>query len=164
MGKNVFETLVGAVVLFVAIGFIFIAYKGGNIEVPEGKNLVARFERIDGLHVGSDVRMSGLVIGKVINQTLDAKSYEAIVNISIDDKIEIPSDSSAEIIGDGLLGGKFLALVPGGSQENLESGDEIIQTQSSISIEALIGKFVFGGADDKKDNESEDEDDPFAKL
>lgn len=164
MGKNVFETLVGAVVLFVAIGFVVIAYKGGNIEVPEGKNLTARFERIDGLHVGSDVRLSGLVIGKVVKQSLDTKTYEAVVEISVDSKIDIPKNSTAEIISDGLLGNKFLALVPGGDLENLQNGDEITITQSSISIEALIGKFVFGGADDKKDKKSEDDSDPFDKL
>ncbi len=162
MGKNVFETLVGAVVLIVAFGFVVIAYKGGNVDVPDGTTLTARFNRIDGLHVGSDVRMSGLVVGSITKQELDPKTYEAIVTFEIDRNIAIPEDSSAEIIGDGLLGAKMLSLVPGGSFESLKDGGEITITQSSISLEALLGKFVMGSADDKpKEEDQAPVKDPF---
>jgi len=166
MGKNIFETLVGAVVLVVAAGFVFIAYKSGNVATSNGYTITAKFDRIDGLSIGSDVRISGLKVGSVVGQDIDQQSYEAVVKVSIIDKYKLPEDSSAEIVSDGLLGSKYMALVPGGSDNMLKNGDEIKITQSAISIESLIGKYIFGGADEKnkeaKDNEPpKNEDDIF---
>lgn len=160
MAKNIFETLVGALVLCVAIGFIFIALEAGNIHKPkDGISLEARFERIDGLGVGSDVRISGLSVGSVSNATIDPETFRAIVTFTIRNDIKLPDDSTAEIIGDGLLGSKYLALVPGGSDSFYGNGDEIAFTQSAVSIESLIGKFMFGSSDDEEDEEDEDLDD-----
>ena len=156
MARNAFETLIGALVLCVALGFIVIAYKGGNVEKPGGIMLTARFDRIDGLSVGSNVRISGLNVGSVMKQSIDPETFMAIVKITLDDSIKLPNDSSAEIVSDGLLGSKYIALIPGGSDAMFRDGDEIEFTQSSVSIEALIGKFMFGGAneeDSEKDNE-----------
>jgi len=166
MGKNIFETLVGAVVLVVAAGFVFIAYKSGNVATSNGYTITAKFDRIDGLSIGSDVRISGLKVGSVVGQDIDQQSYEAVVKVSIIDKYKLPEDSSAEIVSDGLLGSKYMALVPGGSDNMLKNGDEIKITQSAISIESLIGKYIFGGADEKnkeaKDHEPpKNEDDIF---
>lgn len=153
MAKHIFETIVGAVVLLVAAGFVFLAYHNGNNAPENGTyTLNARFDRVDGLQVGSDVRISGIKVGKIIRQTIDPATFMAIVTFSLDDALKLPADSSAEIIGDGLLGSKFLALVPGSDSEMYKEGDTITYTQSSISLESLIGKFVFGSADkDKKE-------------
>lgn len=166
MGKNIFETLVGALVLAVAVGFVIIAYQSGSVTATDGYELTAKFDRVDGLNVGSDVRVSGLKVGSVVNQHIDPATYLAIVTLTIDDKVKIPKDSIAEIVSNGLLGGKYLALVPGGDEAMFADGEEIRFTQPSISIESLIGKFLFGGSDDGDDaategDSSKDEDDIF---
>ena len=157
MGKNIVETLMGAIVLVVALGFVLIAFKSGNVDEVDGYMLSAKFDRVDGLSIGSDVRISGLSVGKIIDQMIDPLTYQAVVKFEVDDAIKIPKDSSAEIVSDGLLGTKYLALVPGGGEDMFSDGDEVEFTQSSISIESLIGKFMFGGSDDEsKDTGAED--------
>lgn len=148
MAKNIFETLVGAIVLLVAIGFVVIAYRGGTVDKPGGLDLIAKFDRVDGLIPGADVRVSGLAVGTVVEESIDPESYLAVVKISVDDRVKIPEDSSAEILGDGLLGSKYLAIIPGGSDTLLKNGDEITSTQPAISIESLIGKFMGGSVGD----------------
>jgi phospholipid/cholesterol/gamma-HCH transport system substrate-binding protein len=165
MGKNIFETLVGAVVLAVAVSFIFIAYSGGRVKNVDGYMLTAKFDRVDGLNIGSDVRVSGLKVGKVLDQTINPKTFQAVITFAVAEEIKLPKDSSAEIIGDGLLGSKYLALVPGGSQAIFKDGDEIAHTQSAISIESLIAKVMFGASDSNEgkgaDGDAKDEDDIF---
>mgnify|MGYP002631889905 CR=1 FL=1 len=149
MGGNLVETLIGAVVLAVAAGFLFFAYGRADVGAVAGYEVFAKFERVDGLSVGSDVRMSGIKIGTVLKQTLDAKEYLAVVRLSVDPSIKIPEDSSAEVVSDGLLGSKYMSLVAGGADEMIEPGGEIRFTQSSVSLEQLIGKFMFSS--DKAD-------------
>jgi len=149
MGGNLVETLIGAVVLVVAAGFFFFAYGRADVGAVSGYEVIAKFERIDGLSVGSDVRMSGIKIGTVLNQTLDPEDYLAVVRLSIDPSVKLPDDSSAEVVSDGLLGSKYMSLVPGGADEMIEVGGEIRFTQSSVSLEQLIGKFMFSS--DKKE-------------
>lgn len=152
MQRNVIETVMGAVVLMVAAGFTYIAYQSGNVATANGYVLSAKFDRVDGLVVGSDVRISGLKVGSVVKQHIDPESYLAVVTVNVDDTVRLPKDSSAEIVSDGLLGNKYLALVPGGAEDMLENEDEIQFTQSSVNLEQLLGKVVFGSADDDKDN------------
>jgi len=149
MGGNLVETLIGAVVLAVAAGFLFFAYGRADVGAVAGYEVFAKFERVDGLSVGSDVRMSGIKIGTVLEQTLDAVEYLAVVRLSVDPSIQIPDDSSAAVVSDGLLGSKYMSLVPGGADEMIEAGGEIRFTQSSVSLEQLIGKFMFSS--DKAD-------------
>lgn len=176
MGRTVFETIMGAVVLLVATGFIYIAYSSGNVKATaDGYNLQAKFDRADGLVLGTDVRVSGIKVGAVAKQEIDPKTYMAVVTMNVDKKIQLPEDSSAEIVGDGLLGSKYIAIVPGGAEKMIPENGEIKFTQSSVSLEQLIGKFVFGAAEDDegkdpKDNKntgessSKDEDDVFGGI
>lgn len=149
MGNNIVETIIGAVVLAFAAIFLIFAYRtadlggGGN-----GLNLVAKFDQVDGLQVGSDVRMSGIKVGTVTSQTLDTESFRAVIGISIDDKIKLPDDSAAKIASESLLGGSYLDLEPGGSEDILASGQEITYTQSSVSLMDLIGQAIFSANSD----------------
>jgi phospholipid/cholesterol/gamma-HCH transport system substrate-binding protein len=145
MSRNIIETLLGAVVLVVAVAFLAYAYTASDIGDRGGYQLVAKFDRVDGLEVGGDVRISGIRVGRVVSQRLDPVSYRAEVRFSVADGIEIPADSSAAIVSTSLLGGKYLALTPGADDEMLGQGGEITFTQSSISLEELIGQFVFDG-------------------
>src|SRR3546814_1831500 len=101
---------------------------------------MAKFDRIDGIEAGSDVRMSGIKIGTVTRQELDPESYLAVVHMEVDPRVKLPDDSSAEITSAGLLGSRYLALVPGGSERMLPPGGQIRFTQSAVSLEQLIGK------------------------
>jgi phospholipid/cholesterol/gamma-HCH transport system substrate-binding protein len=137
------ELLTGAVILLVAVGFLGYAVAHSGRTAASGYDLKAKFDHIDGLTVGSDVRMAGVKVGSVSNTKLDPESYLAVVTLSVQDNVKLPKDSSAEVTSDGLLGGKFLSLTPGGDTAMLPPGGTITITQSSVSLEQLLGKFIF---------------------
>jgi phospholipid/cholesterol/gamma-HCH transport system substrate-binding protein len=143
MARNLLETLLGAVVLIVAIGFLLFAYNTSQVDRNGGYELIARFDKVDGLERGSDVRISGIKVGSVIDQSLDSETYRAEVRFSLREDIQLPADTSAAVVSNGLLGGKYLALVPGGDIEMLEAGDEVTLTQSAVNLEDLIGHMIF---------------------
>jgi phospholipid/cholesterol/gamma-HCH transport system substrate-binding protein len=143
MSRNILETLLGAVVLIVAVGFLAFAYSSSQIQENNGYELIARFDKVDGLEPGSDVRISGIKVGSVLDQTLDAETYRAEVRFSLREDVRLPADTSAAVVSNGLLGGKYLALVPGGDIEMLEAGDEVTLTQSAVNLEDLIGHMIF---------------------
>ena len=109
----------------------------------------AVFNRIDGIKLGSDIRMSGIKIGTVSNQKLDNTTFQARVLMSIDSNILIPDDSSAKITTDGLLGGNYISIEPGGNDIYLESGDEILFTQGSVDLIGLVGEALFSVEDNQ---------------
>ena len=152
MNRNFLETVLGAVVLVVAIGFLYYAYQNNQGTEGGSYELLAQFDRVDGLDNGADVRIGGIKVGSVTDQTLDPASYRAQVQFTVQDNVELPYDSSAAIMSDGLLGGKYLSIEPGGDIEMLESGDEVTLTQSSVRLEDLIGQLIYsggsGGGDD----------------
>ncbi|MBT5859828.1 MAG: outer membrane lipid asymmetry maintenance protein MlaD [Alphaproteobacteria bacterium] len=147
MGGTLLETLLGAGVVIVAAAFLVFAFGVSDVGAVKGYELIAKFDRVDGLAVGSDVKVGGIKVGTVMTQELDPATYLAVVYMSIDDGIPVPVDSSAEIVSEGLLGGRYMAIVPGPSDEMLKAGGLIRFTQSSISIEQLLGQFAFGGGD-----------------
>ena len=107
-----------------------------------GLHLAARFDHIDGLTVGSDVRIAGVKVGRVTGERVDPKTFLATVEFAIPSDIHLPVDSSAAIVSEGLLGGKFLSVSPGGDSRDLGPGGMITATQGSIGLEALLGKFI----------------------
>lgn len=141
--KTTVETLVGTLVVLIAAGFLAYAYTVGEVKTVTGYKLTASFDRIDGISVGTDVRISGIKIGSVIEQSLDPQTYLADVVMSIDKSIELPEDSSVKVAMDGLLGGSYLAIQPGGSETMLVDGGEITYTQPSIDIVGLLGQAIF---------------------
>ncbi|MBY0293328.1 MAG: outer membrane lipid asymmetry maintenance protein MlaD [Alphaproteobacteria bacterium] len=151
MKTNLLEVIMGAIVLVVFIFFIILAYSTSQWQPSTGYEVVAKFDRIDGVMRGSDVRLSGVKIGTIKDIHLDPKTYLAVVRITIAPEVTLPKDSAAEIVSDGLLGGKFLALVPGGDDEFIPPNGEIMHTQAAVSLESLIGQFIFS-AQDKKDS------------
>jgi phospholipid/cholesterol/gamma-HCH transport system substrate-binding protein len=143
MTRNLLETLLGAVVLIVAIGFLAFAYNTSQVQQDGGYELIARFDKVDGLERGGDVRISGIKVGTVLDQTLDPETYRAEVRFSLREDIQLPADTSAAVVSNGLLGGKYLALVPGGDIEMLQPGGEVTLTQSAVNLEDLIGHMIF---------------------
>ncbi len=151
MSNNAIETVMGAVVLAVAGGFLYFAYSNGSVKQIDGYAVKAAFTSINGIAPGSAVRVGGIKIGVVEEMTLDPKSYKAVATLRVQDDVKLPKDSSAAIQSPGLMGDKFIGIEPGGDEENLAEGDTIEYTQPSVSLEEMIGKFVFsGGGADKK--------------
>jgi phospholipid/cholesterol/gamma-HCH transport system substrate-binding protein len=156
MPGNVIEAVMGAVVLIVAALFLFFAYSTSQVRAVEGYQLTAQFERIDGIRDGSDVRIAGVQVGTVRSETLDPKTFLATVRLSIAPEYKLPEDTVAEIVSSSLLGDKYLALVPGGSDKMIAPGGRIKYTQAPASLENLIGQMIFSqpGAQ-KKQGEGE---------
>ena len=148
MRRNLIETLMGAIVLIVAAFFVFTTYQSSGIKKDYGYRLSALFDKADGITTGSDVRLGGIKIGTVVAQKLDPQTYRANVTLGIENDVKIPIDSTAQIVSDGLLGGKYISLVPGAENEMLGDGGVIEYTQGSVNLEQLIGKIAFGGTDE----------------
>jgi phospholipid/cholesterol/gamma-HCH transport system substrate-binding protein len=153
MQKNVLETLMGAVVLVVAAGFLAFAYEGSQMRVEDGYVLESRFGNASGISLGSDIRIGGIKVGVVSDLGLDPDTYEAVVSMQIRRNTQLPKDSSAAIVSSGLLGEKYIQLTPGGDEEMLKNGDKIKFNQSAVNLEELIGKFMFSGGGVDKDNQ-----------
>ncbi len=145
MQGSVIETLIGAVVLAVAGVFLVFAYDKAGIAKIEGYELVARFQKIDGINIGSDVVMSGIKIGSVVAQELDAKEFQAVLTISVQEGLVLPTDSTIKVTQTGLLGDQYLSIEAGGSDENLKPGGEFEFTQGSVDLIELVGKAMYSG-------------------
>ena len=147
MGSHFVETLVGTVVVVVAAVFLVFAYTTAGVRSSVGGyELVAKFDRVDGLNIGSDVRLSGIKVGSITRQDLDPKTYVAVVRLNVDGIVKLPEDSAARIASEGLLGGNYLSLEPGGSDVMLKEGSEIKFTQGAVNLLDLIGQAIFGAA------------------
>jgi phospholipid/cholesterol/gamma-HCH transport system substrate-binding protein len=131
----VFETLVGVLVIVVAVAFMVYAYGvSGRDSVRDSYHLDAVFGRIDGITIGSEVRIAGMKIGSVSAHQLNFKTYEADLQLLIQNNVLIPDDSVAKIVSDGLLGGAHVSIEPGASEEMLREGDKITITQGSVDL------------------------------
>ena len=155
MRGNVLETVMGAVVLVVAALFLLFAYKTSQLRTVSGYQVTADFQRVDGIRQGGDVRIGGVKIGSIVAEELDPKTFLAVVRMTIDPMIQLPDDTVAEIVSAGLLGDKYLSLVPGGSDKVIAPGGKIKYTQSSVTLEHLIGQMIFSAPGAKKPSEGE---------
>jgi len=150
MKKNLVETVLGAIVVIVALGFLIFAYSKFGLTSSEGYKIFGKFDRIDGIHEGSDVRMSGIKIGTVTHQELDPISYVAILTITVKENVKLPLDSSIKIVTDGLLGDKYVSISPGADEVMLKPGEEIKHTQGSVDLMSLLGRMMFSNPVGKK--------------
>lgn len=150
MQSNLVETLIGTLVVAVAAVFLFYGYSASGMRSSSGYRVNAAFSAVDGLATGADVRLSGIKIGTVVTQNLDSETYQAVVTLDIASDVKLPDDTSAKITSEGLLGGSYISLTPGGSEEMLTNGGEIMFTQGSIDLMSLIGQAVFSSQDSDK--------------
>lgn len=135
------ELLAGAVVLAVAAGFLGWGF-GKGFARETGYEVRASFPDVDGVAVGTEVRLAGVPVGRVTGVTLNPDTYMADARLSLPAGIALPSDSAALIQSDGLLGGAYIQIQPGGSPDNLAPGDEIEDVQGAVSLLQLMMKFV----------------------
>lgn len=152
MNRNVIETVMGAVVLVIAALFLVFAYSTAQVHAVSGYNVLAKFSKIDGIRAGGDVRVSGIKVGSIVAEGLDPKTYEAEVTLSIDPAVKLPTDSVASIVSSGLLGDKYIAILPGAADEMIKPGGRINFTQAPVSLEDMIGQYIFSqGGQQKKE-------------
>ncbi|KHK04124.1 outer membrane lipid asymmetry maintenance protein MlaD [Desulfovibrio sp. TomC] len=147
MKKYAMETSVG---IFVLAGLLCVAYltvKLGKLEVigGDGYRVTARFKDVTGLKSGAYVEMAGVRIGRVSSIGLDPKDNSALVALTLDKDVHLTDDAIASIKTSGLIGDKFVKISPGGSDDPLKPGGMIVETESSVDLGDLIGKYVFGG-------------------
>lgn len=146
MKESLTEVVTGAVVLLAAGGFLAYAAqatgfsRGGDI-----MSLTASFRSVEGVTIGTDVRMAGVKIGTVTALALDPVSFRANTTLEVTSGLPIPEDSSAVIASEGLLGGNFVEIVPGASLDNLADGGEIVDTQGAVSLLNLLISYIGGG-------------------
>jgi phospholipid/cholesterol/gamma-HCH transport system substrate-binding protein len=145
MKNNYVNFLVGLFVLFGigALVFMSITIGGASISNSGHYTLVAKFENSSGLKEGAFVEMSGVRVGLIQSINYDPKAYESVVRVSLDNTITVPDDSIASIRTSGIIGDRFVKISTGGSEINMADGEEFIETESSISIEELISKYMF---------------------
>ena len=145
MERNTLETVLGAVVLIVAAGFLYLIYSETDVGADtSGYALELRFDSGGSTIVGTDVRIAGVKVGSVIDQHLDAAAYQAVVTIEVDNDVQLPKDTSAVVTSDGLLGDNYILLNIGGDTEMLKPNERIRKVQGAINLADLINKFVVG--------------------
>ncbi len=153
MSERMAETILGAIVAFIAIGFfVFAAAQGRTGGAVGGNDYTARFQRVDGISVGSDVRVSGVKVGAVRAIGLDPATYMAQLTLNVDNNVEILNDSVARVASDGLLGGAYIAIEPTGS-EPIAPGGEIINTQGAVDLLTVLATAAssMGGAEKQEE-------------
>ncbi len=149
MAENTVEVITGGLVLAAAVGFVIYAGQAtGFSRAPDSYPLKASFRSVEGVTLGTDVRLAGVKIGSITAMDLNPATFFADATISVKQGIALPEDSAILISSEGLLGGNFIEILPGGSPVNLEPGAEIEDTQGAVSLISLLMKFVGGAAAD----------------
>ena len=139
---NIAETVIGAVVVAIAVVLIAFVYTRMGSGGLSGYEIQARLPRVDGLGVGTDVRLAGIKIGSVSDLTLDPKTYLVTVHMAIHNDVKIPDDSSLMVTSSGLLGSSYISITPGGDDKMLASGGMIENSQGSVDLMGLINRFA----------------------
>ena len=150
MKGNVLESVIGAVVLVVAVLFVYFAYVSSGEKIKAGYVLTARFDDVSGLTSGADIKLNGIKVGIVKSLKLD-NNYQAKVELLIRDNVKIPVDSSVAVSTDGIMGNKFIAISAGFSEEKLKPNEEVELTRSAVNLEKLIDKFALGSESKTED-------------
>jgi phospholipid/cholesterol/gamma-HCH transport system substrate-binding protein len=144
MKSSSVETLIGAAVIAIAAAFFLFAYKtSGQEGVTGGYRILAEFDNAEGINVGSDVRMAGVKIGTVVEQSLNPENFQAHVAMQIDPVVKLTEDVTAKVTAEGLLGSKFISLEQGGADTRLADGGMVTYTQGAVDIWSLISQAMF---------------------
>ncbi|XDA99486.1 outer membrane lipid asymmetry maintenance protein MlaD [Sulfitobacter sp. LCG007] len=149
MSQNTTEVLVGGAVLAAAVAFVIYAGQATGFSAGRGATypLEASFRSLEGVSVGTDVKLAGVKIGSVTDVRLNPETYRADTTVSLQQGVSIPDDSAIIVSSEGLLGGNFIEIMPGGSPFFFEAGDTITDTQGAVSLISLLLKYVGGGSD-----------------
>lgn len=148
MANSVAEAIIGAVVLATAAGFAIYAGQASGMRIGQSDvALTAKFRDANGISVGTDVRVAGIKVGTITGLDLDPTTFQAVTTFTVPNTLEIPDDSGVKVASEGLLGGSFLEVSPGGSDVMLVAGDEITNTQGSVDLLNLLMRFATGSSE-----------------
>jgi phospholipid/cholesterol/gamma-HCH transport system substrate-binding protein len=149
--KPIVELLVGLFVLAGIACLMLLAVQisglGEFYKVTPEYSVTAKFGNIAGLKPRARVAIAGVDVGKVSNIELDPETYEAVVTLTLVESVKLPLDTAASIYTSGLIGNNYISLLPGAEEEYLADGDEIIETQSGLVLEELVGKYLFSAGE-----------------
>lgn len=139
------EVVVGLFMLFGFACFVFMSVKLGDVKIFNDKTYTvhARFGSVAGLKQGATVDIAGVNVGKVANIELNYETYEAMVTMQIKPEVKLQEDSIASIRTAGIIGDRYISILPGGSLDLIEDGGEIFETESAINFEELLSKYIF---------------------
>lgn len=143
MGRSLIETVLGAVVILVAISFVYVAATTAQVTAVQGYTINASFLKLGGLTKGSDVRISGIKVGTVLSREINPETYDAEIVMSITPEIRLPTDTKAVIASEGLLGGKYVRLKPGSASEVIPAGGQLTETEDYKTLEDQVGEIIF---------------------
>jgi phospholipid/cholesterol/gamma-HCH transport system substrate-binding protein len=150
MKHNAIETITGGAVIAIAALFLSFSAQKADVKSANGYLISAAFTDVGGLSIGDNVQISGVKVGTIQDIELDTKRFLALVHMNVDSHIKLSEDTSAVISSASLLGGRYLALQPGGMDDYLLEGDVIETTQAPQNLEQLLGKFIFNMQKDEK--------------
>ncbi len=156
MNKRYLETIIGFFVIVVASFFSYFLYQQNHHSKGDFYPIQCYFSHVDGILKGSDVKFKGVKVGQVLNIHIDQSNDRVVVTVGVQNGIQVPEESSASITSEGLMGGKYISIEPSGCEHMMKKdGSAIISsTQSSISLESLLGKYLFSAKDEKKEPSS----------
>jgi phospholipid/cholesterol/gamma-HCH transport system substrate-binding protein len=149
MQRSKNDVWVGLFVVLGAVALLFLALKSANLlslSFEKTYTVTARFDNIGGLKPQAAVRSAGVVVGRVASIRFDDESFQATVEMAMEERFKFPKDSSVKILTAGLLGEQYLGVEPGAEEATWAAGDEITQTQSALVLENLISQFLFSKA------------------
>ena len=150
MQRNVLETVMGAVVLLAAAAFLYVIYGASGVSAPSsGYHLIMRLDQGGSITPGTDVRAAGVKVGTVVKQDFDAKNFQAVITLDVDKNVQLPTDSSANVDQDGLLGNPYVNLQLGGDDTVMKDGDVFQHATGALSLNKLIGMALSGGDKEK---------------
>jgi phospholipid/cholesterol/gamma-HCH transport system substrate-binding protein len=142
MRNETVETLIGAIVVAIAVIFVVYTYRTTGTANVGGYELVTKMDRVDGIAVGTDVKLAGVKVGTVSALTLDYKDYRVTVHMAVQSDVKVPDDSSVIVTSAGLLGSSYISIQPGGSDKVLPPGGLIKNSQGALDMMGLINRFV----------------------
>ncbi|MCP5467591.1 MAG: outer membrane lipid asymmetry maintenance protein MlaD [Sinobacteraceae bacterium] len=150
MGNTRVEIGVGLFMLAGLACLVYLAVRLGDVDLfgSDRYALDARFVSSSGLKPGAFVEVGGVRVGKVADIRLDPETYESVVRLELEPSVRLQDDAIASIRTEGIIGDKFVKITPGGSPQLLGPGDTIFETESSISLEELISKYIFESGKD----------------
>ena len=146
MRMRTVEISVGAFVLAGALALIFLAVKVSGVNLAQSSDsyvVQARFDDVAGLRPRAKVSMAGVTVGRVARIDVDMEYGEAIVSLEIHGKPgNLSLDTGAQILPEGILGARYVSLLPGADEETLADGDFIEETQGALVLENLVGDLI----------------------
>jgi len=140
--RGTLEIIVGAIVVLIGFGFVHYAYSGRQVKTVAGYTVNAHFHRVGTIQLGAPVKVAGVTVGRVASIGLDKNNFQVVMDLTIEDGLKLPNDTKASITTDGLLGGKYVKLMPGQAKQYLAPGARIAETKDALVLEDLVAKIV----------------------